>query len=217
MNFNVSKKPEYDLFRSNTKELISLYGIEVSYFITDKLNKNEILGEHSRISYDTKKAHKIFVAPDNTENWGGMSAFTPFGLQNSESLVVIISGDDMEKLHPNIVFLEGTNYDNIIGDIVIFDSGKIMEVSMISPLVEGNNNLFSYSDKKNAYKLTLKTHIDYNDEISDVKNEEHEEYEKIEELEKIFELDIEQSKIQKSKKEPKLENSNYNSVFGSLG
>ena len=81
-----------------------------------------------------------------------------------------------------------------------------------------------YSDRKNAYKLTLKTHIDNNDDISSLKAEQSEEYEKIENLEEIFELDIEQTKTQKenkkdknSKKEIIPENSNYNSLFGRLG
>ena len=42
MNFNISKKPEYNLFRKNTKELINLYGIEVTYFVTEKINQNHI-------------------------------------------------------------------------------------------------------------------------------------------------------------------------------
>ena len=224
MNFNISKKPEYNLFRKNTKELINLYGIEVTYFVTEKIHQNHILGENHRISLDPEKSFKIFLAPDATENWGGMNAFSSFGFQNLESLVTIISADDMERIHPNIVNLEGSNFDFIIGDIVIFDSGKIMEVSMISPLVEGNNNLFGYSDRKNAYKLTLKTHIDNNDDVSSLKAEQSEEYEKIENLEEIFELDIQQTKTQKenkkdknSKKEIIPENSNYNSLFGRLG
>ena len=105
MNFNISKKPEYNLFRKNTKELINLYGIEVTYFVTEKINQNHILGENHRISLDPDKAFKIFLAPDATENWGGMNAFSSFGFQNLESLVTIISADDMERIHPNIVNL----------------------------------------------------------------------------------------------------------------
>lgn len=228
MNFNITKKPEYNLFRKQTKEFINLYGVEVTYCVTDKENKNLILGEHSRIAFNPEKMFKIYLAPDATENWGGLNSFSSFGFQNLESLVAIISADDMEMIHPDIVNLKGQNQDFIIQDLVIFDSGKIMEVTMMSPIVEGQNNLFVYSDSKNAYKLTLKTFIDNNTDTGLIKEDpEHkEQYEKIENLEEIFELNLNQTeeikknKIDKNTKKsiiPNRDDSNYNRLFGNLG
>ena len=133
MNFNITRSKEYELIGRLTSEYIRLFGLRCRYYVTDKLGSNKILGENSRISYDPKKSYEIYIAPSNTENWDGGSVFNSFGFQNQETLVGFISVDDIKKIHPKIFKKEGRDFDSILGDIVIFDSGKIMEVTSFSP------------------------------------------------------------------------------------
>ena len=228
MNFNITRSKEYELIGRLTSEYIRLFGLRCRYYVTDKLGSNKILGENSRISYDPKKSYEIYIAPSNTENWDGGSVFSSFGFQNQETLVGFISVDDIKKIHPKIFKKEGRDFDSILGDIVIFDSGKIMEVTSFSPYSEGSmNNLYAYSDDKNVYKITLRTHIDQNDDITELKSLADEDIEikedlvKVENLEEIFGLQEEDRKEQKTTRIGKKQTSSsqdfgYNSddVFG---
>jgi hypothetical protein len=75
MNFNFSTDDstnnEYELFRSTTEELISLYGIKIKYLITEKVNQDDIFGEHSHIKVDNENVHEFFAKPEETDQWGG--------------------------------------------------------------------------------------------------------------------------------------------------
>lgn len=224
MNFNLTHSPEYKLYASMTNEIISLYGVECSYCVAERIHKDEIFGEHQRIGIDSKDTYKIKILPQEMDNWSGESVMNAFGLNNNESMTCFISKETMLKIHPNIVTENGYNYDFIIGDLVIFPSGKIMEVSMISPLAEATlNNLFVYDDEKNVYKLTLKTFVGAPIDKTEADSYE---YEKVENLEEIFELDKERTtqqdehstKVGKvSNKRSVTKKDGYNDVFGSLG
>lgn len=213
MNFNYSKSPEFNLIGKISDEYINLYGIKCVYHKTNKLQKDEIFGEHSRLSINDKDTFEIFLLPNESETYGGDSMIGVFGLTNQESLVAYVSKNTMKKIHPKIVDDIGNNFDYILGDIVVFDSGKIMEVSNFSCYVEGLNNLFVYNDSKNLYKITLKTYIGNTIEKTNLDNQEQ--FEKIENLEEVFELDTNKKEEVKKERKKTLKDSNdYNNVFG---
>ena len=222
MNFNISNSPEYSLYGQLSDELINLYGIKCRYCVTDRIEIDEILGEHSRLSVDDKKTFDIFLLPSETENYGGDFSLSVFGLSNNETLTAFISASTMKKIHPKIVEDVGTNFDYILGDLIVFQSGKIMEISGFSPYVEGINNLFVYNDNKNLYKVTLRTYIGNSIEKN---TDDSLESVSIENLEKIFDIDEEiekkQDEIAKqpkkvNKRKPVVSKNTHNNVFGEL-
>jgi len=198
INFNFSTddstNPEYELFRSTTEELINLYGIKIKYIITEKINQDNIFGEHSHIRVDNENVHEFFAKPEETDQWGGEGdLFSKFGLQNLDTMNIYVSRTDMEKVHPEIVQRDGrATIENLPhGNLVVFDSNKIMEVTdmKLSSDTFGNNNVYDSNLAKNVYKLTLKTYIanrdDYTD-AEDISNSDEVEYEDFGNLESIF-------------------------------
>lgn len=227
MNFNLTHSPEYSLYGSLSDELINLYGIQCRYCVTDRIEVDEVLGEHSRLGIDESKSFDIFLLPSETENFGGDIQLGVFGLLNNETLTAFVSGSTMKKIHPNIVNDEGTNFDYILGDLVVFQSGRIMEVSGFSPYVEGSvNNLFVYNDPKNIYRINLRTYIGNSIEKNNYNNTNSLELESLENLEEIFELDKEVEEKQEiiakekgkvNRRKPVVSKNTHNSVFGELG
>ena len=198
MNFNYSTDSshnnEYELFRSTTEELINLYGIRIKYIITEKINQDNIFGEHSHIRVDNENVHEFFAKPEETDQWGGEGdLFSKFGLQNLDTISVFVSREDMEKIHPEIVQREGkTTIENLPhGNLVVFDSNKIMEVTDMKLAGDfgGRNNVYDSNLIKNVYKLTLKTYIANRDDYSaaeDISNSDEVEYEDFGNLDSIF-------------------------------
>ena len=198
MNFNYSTDDthnnEYDLFRSTTAEMINLYGIQIKYLITEKIQQDTIFGEHHSIKINNENVFEFFAKPEETENWGGESdIFSKFGLQNLDTMNIFVGRTDMEKIHPEIVNREGKVTIEKLphGNLVVFDSNKIMEVTdmKLTSDLFGNNNIFDSNLTKNVYKLTLKSYIanrdDYTD-ASDINNSDEVEYDDFGNLESIF-------------------------------
>lgn len=198
MNFNFNDDPthdnEYLLFRSTSEELINLYGVPIKYLITEKINQDRILGEHSHIKIDNEAVYTMFALPSATDMWEGDPAlFSKFGLQNLDSISLFISRTKMEEIHPEIVNREGkATVDNLPnGNLVVFGSNKIMEVTNfeLSTTEHGNNNVFTSDRDKNVYKLTLKTYIaNHNDtrQADGISESDKFEYEDFGNLEAIF-------------------------------
>lgn len=192
MNFNIGSAGhdgEYNLFKSQTQELINLYGVNVKYLIVEKVNKDFIFGEYSHIKVDGDSAFEMFMLPSETEAWNGGDLFGKFGLQNLDTMNMFIGVDDMEKIHPNIVNKEGKGWDGIIGNLVVFPNNKIMEITAFKHEVEGNNNLFTYDNRKNVYEITLKTYIANRDDYTkaqDITDSSTYDYEDFGNLEAIF-------------------------------
>lgn len=212
MNFNISSKPEYNLYRDTSDEFIRLYGLECNYIITTKQNKDFIFGEYSHLKVDGDKVFKISLKLSNDETFGNGNMFSKFGLQNLDTTEAIISSKTMDTIHPNISNLNGSGWDEIIGNLIVFPSGKIMEVTSFNPEVQGINNLFPYSDKKNVYQLTLKQYVNNRDEIA---QEVKDEMPSFTNLEEIFGVDIEKKEnIETNELNKRVK---YDSVFGDLG
>jgi hypothetical protein len=204
MNFNFNDDPSHDneylLFRSTSEEVINLYGVPIKYLITEKINQDHIFGEHSHIKIDNEAVFNLMALPSATDMWeGDSSIFSKFGLQNMDSIGIFVSRTEMEKLHPELVNREGrATVDNLPnGNLVIFGSNKIMEVSdfELATTEHGNNNIFTSDRDKNVYKLTLKTYIPNHDDMSqadDISESDKFEYEDFGNLESIFDADSEE-------------------------
>jgi len=173
MNFNYNQLPqkEYKLFKSQTKEIINLYGIETKYVITEKVNKDFIFGEYSHLKIDNSNVFTLYMLPEETENWASDgSIYSNFGMTNLDTQIMFIAVDDMEIIHPNIPNRIGKGWDFILGNLVIFPNNKIMEVTHFEHEVKGFNNLFPYDLKKNVYSISLKTYIANRDDYSTANN-----------------------------------------------
>lgn len=190
MNFNVNSAPEYNLYKSFTAEIINLYGIPVKYLITEKINQDIIFGEHSHIKIDNSSVYELYMLPGENDQWGGDNAlFSKFGMQSLDSLTMFVSAESMEIIHPKITNKIGKGWDFIIGNLVVLPNNKIMEVSGFEHEVVGNNNLFTYNDKKNVYSIALKSYIANRDDYNlakDITSSNDFEYEDFGNLESIF-------------------------------
>lgn len=198
MNFNYSTDNthdnEYKLFGDTTAEVIHLYGIKIKYLITEKIQQDKIFGEHHSIKIDNEKVHELFAMPQANDMWEGDSdLYSKFGLQNLDTVSLFIARVDMEELHPELVNRDGrATVDNLPhGNLVVFDSNKIMEITdmKLSSSDFGNNNIFDSNLTKNVYKITLKTYIANRDDYTkaeDISNSDEVEYEDFGNLEAIF-------------------------------
>ena len=196
MNFNFNENrqldSEYKLARDTSAELINLYGVPISYIITEKVNQDDIFGENSHIKPDNEKIFNIFALPEETENWAGESdLFSKFGLQNMDTIVLYLSRTDAEQIHPELANREGRAEVNNLpnGNLVVFESGKIMEITDFELFVLGKNNIWTSKREKNVYKIILKTYFYNQDDMSSLDHTEvkgQDEYSDFGNLESIF-------------------------------
>ena len=216
MNFNYSTdgshNNEYDLFGSTTEEFINLYGIKIKYLITEKINQDDIFGEHSHIKIDNENVHEFFAKPEETSSWEGDSnLYSKFGLQNLDTMNIFVSRRDMERIHPEIVQRDGkATIENLPhGNLVSFDSNKLMEVTEMKLQSDsfGNNNIFDSNLTKNVFKLTLKSYIANRDDYSkadDISNSDEVDYEDFGNLESIFNGEDENKETQTLRAEERI-------------
>ena len=161
-NFHFNENPEYDLNTELIDECINLYGVQTKFLVVQKLNSDDtIFGDYSSIKTDNSKIFDVFMMPENSDSWdsGGYN-FSEFGMLNNDSCTVFVSKNSIE----NIIGLE---FKELYGNLVLMPNNKIMEVTDVQFEVPGVNNLFTYSNAKSVYKLTLKPYsVKLTDEIN---------------------------------------------------
>ena len=215
MNFNIDEPGndgEYNLFRSATEEIISLYGVKLIYLITEKINPDYIFGEHHSIAVNSENSFELYGYPETTDTWDGDGTlFSKFGLQNLDTISFYVSRTDMEKIHPEIVSREGkATVDNLPhGNIISLPNNKLMEVTdmKLESNTFGNNNLYTSNRTKNVYKLTLKTYVANRDDYSkaqDISNSDEVDYEDFGNLESIFNAEEENRENQIKRAEERI-------------
>jgi len=179
MNFNYSTdeshNPEYNLYGNITEEMINLYGINIKYLITAKINQDEIFGESQYIKVNNSNVFSFFIYPqDSTAFDGDDSIYSKFGLQNLDGMTIFISRNSFELVHSELVNKnQSVEINNIpIGNLIIFNSNKIMEITgfELSSADFGHNNVFDSKLTKNVYKLTLKSYIPNRDDYSETED-----------------------------------------------
>jgi len=154
LNLNYSHQPEYDLYNTITDELINGYGILSKYIVTEKIDLYlTTFGEWQSLKADNDDVYEVFMLPDTQENWQGQNiVFDQFGLGNFSTMEFFISERGLHTIFPK--WEESLNINDMISDLILMPSGKVLEVTHVEPLVEGVNNLFSYDDDKNTVKIT---------------------------------------------------------------
>ena len=161
-NYNIDEAPEYDLNTELIDECINLYGISTKFLVVQKLNSDDtVFGDYSSIKTDGTKIFGVYMMPENSDSWdsGGYN-FSEFGMLNNDSCTVFVSKNSIE----NIIGLE---FKELYGNLVLMPNNKIMEVTDVQFEVPGVNNLFTYSNAKSVYKLTLKPYsVKLTDEIN---------------------------------------------------
>ena len=173
-NFNFNENPEYDLNTELIDECINLYGVQTKFLVVQKLNSDDtIFGDYSSIKTDNSKIFDVFMMPENSDSWdsGGYN-FSEFGMLNNDSCTVFVSKNSVQ----NIIELD---FKELYGNLVVMPNNKIMEVTDVQFEVPGVNNLFTYSNAKSVYKLTLKPYsVKLTDEInpSDISISDTEDY-----------------------------------------
>lgn len=149
MNFNFSRKPEYDLNNSMGKELINLYGISVKILIVEKINNdNTVFGDFSHLKSDSEKIFDLPVMPEESEGWEDEGInFSAFGAFNNENISLFVHNEYIKQI---------LKITDVVGNLLIFPNNKLMEITHIDPLVPGLNNLFTSSNAKSILKLSCK-------------------------------------------------------------
>ena len=149
-NFN-NYTEEYSLFRDMTEEQIDLFGLEIKYVKSTNQNMDMIFGEFTHKKLKQDGVVSMFVLPENSEEFDGMSVFGKFGFIQNETFNCFVSAKTLEKL----------GYESprtqIVGDIIVLPNGKKFEVTFVEHEVKGMNNMFPYANQKNVYMM--KTHI----------------------------------------------------------
>lgn len=162
MSWNFNQKPvEYNLYGNLTNELISQFGVLVKYVVTSKVNGDLLLGEFSHISANNDNIYDVYMYPEDTSGYQlANDIMSKFGLLNYDTIKMFISKQSFLQIDSDI---DPTKH---FGDLVILPSRKVFEITDIEDQVHGINNLFTQSNEKNVYILTLKPY-NYNlDEIS---------------------------------------------------
>lgn len=173
-NFNTNESAEYDLNTELIDECINLYGVQTKFLVVQKLNSDDtIFGDYSSIKTDNSKIFDVFMMPENSDSWdsGGYN-FSEFGMLNNDSCTVFVSKNSVQ----NIIELD---FKELYSNLVVMPNNKIMEVTDVQFEVPGVNNLFTYSNSKSVYKLTLKPYsAKLTDEINqnDVINNDNDDY-----------------------------------------
>lgn len=149
-NFNFTTKSEYALNTSLIEEMINLYGIEVKYVFSTKVNHDStVFGDWSHLRTDSEEIWDVMMLPENTEDWDNAGeAFSQFGLVNFDNISLFISTR-------SLTFFADTQR-KMIGDLIVLPNNKVMEITNADFTVPGINNLYTQTDVKSVIKISCK-------------------------------------------------------------
>ena len=171
MNFNTTHQPDYDLTSLLTEEVINLYGVGVKYIVTDKVSLDEsVFGEWMTLKADNNDVfNEIYLLPEDTARFQGDGGilFDNFGLSNYETVEFFMHKNTFSRIFGQELETN-SSLNDMVADLVILPSGKVLEITHVDPKPEGLNNLWAYNDKKNVIKLILRNYqFNKNDEIGE--------------------------------------------------
>lgn len=185
-NFNFSHSAEYDLNIKLIDEFIRLYGIECRLLLSKKQNIDPVVfGDWSSIKTNKTDVFDIHIYSESADNFERDSyQFTDFGFNISDTMAGYISIVEANQYNLTI--------EKFISSLILLPSNKFLEVTDVEYQVPGMNNLWAYSDRKSAYKLTLRTYEfklhDHLDQSSAISTMEVESVDDIEETEKSYDI-----------------------------
>lgn len=152
INFNFSHSNEYVLNIDLIDEFIHLYGIETRLLITEKKNIDvSVFGDWSSIKTNNENIFDIHLYPENADSFekGGYE-FNDFGFNSFDSFNGFISSIEASKYNLTI--------KKLLGSLVVLPSNKVLEITNVEHQNPSINNLWSYSDQKSCFKLSLRTY-----------------------------------------------------------
>lgn len=158
-NFN-NNANEYELSGNLTAEMIDLYGLQVTYIKTEKINKNKLLSEYQFLRADNDSVYKVMTYPDNTAGYDNQSdLLSKFGMMMFDTISLYISARVFKTIFPD------ENYQTALADLIVMPSKQIFEISDVEAQVPGLSNMFLYDNQKNVYLLKLKPYTFNQDQI----------------------------------------------------
>ena len=76
--------------------------------------------------------------------------FSDFGFNTFDTMSTFLSAYEFER--------NSLDIKTLLSSLIVFPSNKVLEITDVQHQVPGVNHLWSYSDEKSAYKLTLRTY-----------------------------------------------------------
>ena len=146
MNLNFYNNPEYELNRSLITEMISMYGIQVKFVKVKKINEDNLFKDYQHLVADKNDIIEMYALPENTDSFDSSGyQFNSFGFTDLNNLSVFISVESFGEIQ----------FKEIVGNLIVLPSNKILEITDVTFQVPGINNDFVNNNSRTVYKLTL--------------------------------------------------------------
>lgn len=146
MNLNFYNNPEYELNRSLITEMISMYGIQVKFVKVKKINEDNLFKDYQHLFADKNDIIEMYALPENSDSFDSSGyQFNSFGFTDLNNLSVFISVESFGDIQ----------FKEIVGNLIVLPSNKILEITDVTFQVPGINNDFVNNNSRTVYKLTL--------------------------------------------------------------
>ena len=146
MNLNFYNNPEYELNRSLITEMISMYGIQVKFVKVKKINEDLVFKDYQHLVADKNDIIEMYALPENSDSFDSSGyQFNSFGFTDLNNLSVFISVESFGDIQ----------FKEIVGNLIVLPSNKILEITDVTFQVPGINNDFVNNNSRTVYKLTL--------------------------------------------------------------
>ena len=146
MNLNFYNNPEYELNRSLITEMISMYGIQVKFVKVKKINEDNLFKDYQHLVADKNDIIEMYALPENSDSFDSSGyQFNTFGFTDLNNLSVFISVESFGDIQ----------FKEIVGNLIVLPSNKILEITDVTFQVPGINNDFVNNNSRTVYKLTL--------------------------------------------------------------
>ena len=146
MNLNFYNNPEYELNRSLITEMISMYGIQVKFVKVKKINEDNLFKDYQHLVADKNDIIEMYALPENSDSFDSSGyQFNSFGFTDLNNLSVFISVESFGDIQ----------FKEIVGNLIVLPSNKILEITDVPFQVPGINNDFVNNNSRTVYKLTL--------------------------------------------------------------
>jgi len=159
-NLNRHNHPDYQLKNNQINELISMYGVECDFLYVEKVNKDSVFKDFSHLKFKEGNSKKVVLLPENPDGFDGSYNWNLFGLQNNLVVNFFISHQSVLDVLSQKEKEVKEVYSFFTNKLLVLPNGIILEITDVSSIIEGVNNLFLYNDIKSAYKLS--TRVYYN-------------------------------------------------------
>lgn len=162
MNLNFYNAPEYDLNKSLITEMISMYGIQVKFVKVKKINEDNLFKDYQHLVADKNDIIEMYALPENSDSFDSSGyQFNSFGFTDLNNLSVFISVESFGDIQ----------FKEIVGNLIVLPSNKILEITDVTFQVPGINNDFVNNNSRTVYKLTLTPYeFKLTDNLSEIQN-----------------------------------------------